>query len=169
MLDRQGMPEGRGRQSLQGRARDDLETGVDPRNTVLNTSTAVPPLAPCRYGDHFSSMSYSIWVADDPELQQVLADLEVVEPSDYPHFSTTGFGMHQLGEEMEAQGMFAFIPRWKFAFNDGEHVTPDEIAPALSVAQPEPQTIADDEGREFWRSWLDFLRVSLEHRGIRVF
>jgi hypothetical protein len=85
-------------------------------------------------------MSYSIWVADDPELEQVLADLEVVEPSDYPHFSTSGAGMRKPGAEMEAQGMFAFIPLWKFQFNDGEHVTADEIAPALAIAQPEPQT-----------------------------
>jgi hypothetical protein len=74
-------------------------------------------------------MGYSIWVADDPQLPAVEAgvDLSADERLDFPHFSTSLFGMGLLGVEMEAQGMLESMPRWKFEFNDGEHVTVEEI------------------------------------------
>jgi hypothetical protein len=47
-------------------------------------------------------MGFSIWVADDPEL-------ETEEPSQYPHFSATNREMLALRQEMDAQGMLALI------------------------------------------------------------
>lgn len=114
-------------------------------------------------------MSYSFWVADDPDLETTLAEAEVEEPSGFPHFLTSHAGMRGLRTEMETQGMFAFMPRCKFEFNDGEHVTSDEIAAALRIACSETLTMPDEEWRQFWRSWLEFLRISLDHDGIRVY
>jgi hypothetical protein len=120
-------------------------------------------------------MGYDIFVADDPALEQEYDELKGLyarednDSTDYPGFSVPNRVMRELDAEMKAQEMWTGMPRWKFEFNGGEHVTVDEISSALAVAGYEPETIYDEEGWELWRSWLDFLRIALEHDGVRVF
>jgi hypothetical protein len=69
---------------------------------------------------------------------------------------------------MERQGMLAAIPSWKLAFNDGEHVTVDEIERALGLAESDPMTLEGDDGVGLWHEWLVFLRHAVEHGGAIV-
>jgi hypothetical protein len=110
-------------------------------------------------------MGFSVWVADDPELEVEGSDVS----SDFPHFSLSRAGMAALRTEMQIQGMFDHVVSTRFVLNGGEHVPVQEIASALEVAMDEPITAEDEELRELWTSWLAFLRVALGHGGIRVY
>jgi hypothetical protein len=108
-------------------------------------------------------MGYCIWVADDPELAELEAsddDDPQTKDSGYPYFSTSNRAMAALGEEMQAQGMFEFMP-----FEFGERTLESQVERALAVAKDEPITASDPEMRELWTKWIEFLRESMDHGG----
>lgn len=107
-------------------------------------------------------MGFSIWAADDPELDSD-------EESGSPHFSASRQAMTALRDEMEKQGIGRVLRLAALEFNDGEHVGIREIAAALEVASDDPETADDMEMRELWLSWLAFLRVAVAHGGICVY
>ena len=114
-------------------------------------------------------MGFSIWVADDPELKNDEESSEKVEASGYPHFSTSRTAMAALREEMQSQGMGQFMPLAAFSFNNGDHVTAEDISGALSVARELPVTASDEELVDLWQSWVAFLRSALSHDGIVIY
>ncbi|MBA3366171.1 MAG: hypothetical protein H0U03_10375 [Actinobacteria bacterium] len=114
-------------------------------------------------------MGFSIWLADDPELE------DDAPASDLPGFSLNFPTMRDFQHEMRAQGMFADrveesgIPAGSFNFSDGILVPAERLEQALAVARDEPMTFDDLEGRELWSKWLEFLRLGTEHGGIVVY
>jgi hypothetical protein len=117
-------------------------------------------------------MGYDLHWIDGPAPADALDDynrrahLQVSEPM-----------MAALRQEMARQRMIGDQPGlsdWEARFEEGQQiVTPNELVVALATATNapaplNPPLVSDDEWRERWEEWLDFLVGAMQYGGIRI-
>jgi hypothetical protein len=97
---------------------------------------------------------------DAPDQYEERAHLHVSEPM-----------MAALRQEMESQRM---LGEWEAKLDEsGQIVTRDELvvalAPATNAPAPlNPPLLSDEEWRERWEQWLDFLVGAMNYGGFRI-
>jgi hypothetical protein len=117
-------------------------------------------------------MAYNLHWIDGPAPGDVRdeydrrAHLEVPEPM-----------MAALRQEMERQRMIGDQPslfEWQAKVEQGgQTVTPNELVVALATATNAPAPLnpplmSDEEWRDYWGRWLDFLVGAMHYGGFRV-